>query len=108
LRLEQEEIFQKGHYIPLTVKGRFKDEVIAFAREYHDHYILLVAPRFSAGMVPADIFPVGKSWKDTSIILPESENSEWRNAITGANIKAADSVKVSEVLKHFPIGVLTV
>lgn len=36
--------FEKGKYLPLELKGKYKDKVIAFARQHKNNWVILIAP----------------------------------------------------------------
>jgi len=72
-----------GEYIPLTVAGKFKDNIIAFARGRK----VTVAPRFLTRVVKEGELPIGKVWADTSISLPDGK-----------------ILAVADVLEKFPVA----
>jgi (1->4)-alpha-D-glucan 1-alpha-D-glucosylmutase len=67
----------------LTVAGKFKDNIIAFARGRK----VAVAPRFLTRVVKEGQLPLGKVWADTSINLPDGK-----------------TLRVADVLGKFPVA----
>ncbi|MGD9364492.1 MAG: malto-oligosyltrehalose synthase [Desulfobacteraceae bacterium] len=100
-------LYQEGSYVPLAAAGRFKAHVIAFARTYKERCTITVAPRLLTGLVSEHQYPLGRRvWQDTEIVFPEKNASYWKNIFTGEILKAAASVKVGRILKHFPCALL--
>ncbi|MFZ3376189.1 MAG: malto-oligosyltrehalose synthase, partial [Chthoniobacterales bacterium] len=66
-RREHADLFQCGNYLPLKASGNHADCCISFARQLHDEWIVVIAPRFSSRI---GFPPVGERWKDTSLELP--------------------------------------
>jgi (1->4)-alpha-D-glucan 1-alpha-D-glucosylmutase len=75
---------ESGDYVPLAVTGKFKDNIIAFARGRR----ITVAPRFLTRVVKEGELPIGKVWADTSINSPGGKN-----------------VAVAEILSKFPVAI---
>ncbi|HEX5176147.1 MAG TPA: hypothetical protein VFV83_03905, partial [Chthoniobacteraceae bacterium] len=77
--------------------------VIAFLREHAGKRLLVVVPRLTSRV---GFWPLGELWADTRIDL--ASGGEWRNIFTGAMMPTVDgSVRVAEILRAFPIAVLT-
>ncbi|MCB1181339.1 MAG: malto-oligosyltrehalose synthase [Chlamydiia bacterium] len=75
-RKKEREVFLKGDYVPLTVKGGQKKHLIAFARIYKTKVLVVVASRFFTALVKDEGgLPLGKKvWKETKVMLP----NEWK------------------------------
>lgn len=100
------EIFQKGDYIPLEVGGKFKDNVIAFARVHDGGWAVAVAPRLLTSFVREEETPLGHIWEDTHVVLPDGAPTLWREAITSRTIDGGPYVRMGEIVKHFPVALL--
>lgn len=106
-RKENRELFQEGDYLPLEVTGKFKDNVVAFARKYGDKVAIAIAPLFLTSVVKPGEDPLGEAvWNDTRIELPPGMPSVWKDAITAQTIQANGKVLIGEALKHFPVALL--
>ena len=113
LRRSQPELFRTGEYLPLEVRGSRSSQVCAFARRWQDHAAIVVVPRLVGALLrESDAAPIGSDvWQDTSISLPQPiANAHWRDVFTGQFIAPSHDgeLLVSEVLKQFPVGVLTI
>jgi len=100
-------LFERGGYVPLETEGKYKDNIIAFARDHRPDWIITVAPRFLTGVVKENQLPLGTEvWDDTHIILPTDAPTKWDNGITGISVTGERTVAVGDILKHFPCSLL--
>ena len=101
-RCDHPDFFHQAEYIPVEASGAFARNVIAFVRKIGDQACLVVAPRFTTGLVKNGKWPVGtKVWQDTAV--PRLEG-EWRNVITGERVESWD---LGSVFRTFPAALLT-
>jgi len=100
-------LFQRGTYVPLAASGKYKDHVVAFARTHESRCGITVVPRFLTGMITETQSPIGRRvWEDTEIIFPESRASRWKNMFTQEILRAESSLKLADMLQHFPCALL--
>jgi (1->4)-alpha-D-glucan 1-alpha-D-glucosylmutase len=100
-------LFEQGNYQPLSVSGKFKDHVIAFARSFEGKTAIAITPRFLTGLTEAGQLPLGEQiWADTAIELPAGSSSSWQDAISAQPLQAKSNLPVGEALKHFPVALL--
>jgi malto-oligosyltrehalose synthase/4-alpha-glucanotransferase len=95
LRAKRVQNFINGDYVPLKISGKHADKVIAFARVYNAEWIVTVIP----------IRPEA-DWKDTYLHLPDEAPVSYENIFTEEKSLAGDKIKISKILKEFPIAVL--
>jgi (1->4)-alpha-D-glucan 1-alpha-D-glucosylmutase len=113
-RAEQPELFARGTYQPLVVTGERDQHVFAFAREYENRQIVVIAPRLIDALLRGDtLAPVGRAvWGDTAIRLPDSAGEvRYRNLFTGERIttganREANMLAPADALAHFPVALL--
>jgi (1->4)-alpha-D-glucan 1-alpha-D-glucosylmutase len=106
-RQKQRELFEQGTYIPLETEGRFKDNIVAFVREFRNSWAVTIVPRLLTNVVEENEHPLGEGvWNDTYVILPQNAPSVWRDVITGVIINGQEKLSVGEVLKYFPCALL--
>ncbi|SDE96119.1 4-alpha-glucanotransferase/malto-oligosyltrehalose synthase,TIGR02401 [Mucilaginibacter pineti] len=103
-RGEYPELFSKGVYIPLQVKGKYRNNVVAFARRYHRDWLLIAAPLHLAKLTD-QTFP-GFDWEDTTILLPEDAPVQWTNLLNGEKSIINPRAEVSAIFKEYPFCVL--
>ncbi len=107
-RKDYRNVFEKGSYIPLKARGKYKDSIIAFAREYKPFLAITVAPRFLTGVTEEGMYPLGRDvWDDTRIILPEDSPCIWKDEITGIEMEGGQSLAAGDIFGHFPCALLT-
>jgi (1->4)-alpha-D-glucan 1-alpha-D-glucosylmutase len=93
VRWKKPELFgADGCYQPVAARGEKAGHVIAFLR---GDEVATVVPRFTIRL--------GGRWGDTAVSLPEGD---WKNELTGETFAAWD-VNISELLKQFPVALLT-
>ena len=101
------DVFAKGDYQPLRATGAYAERVIAFAREYEDEKVVVVAPRFFSGLVDADVLPVGREvWGDTAINLEGAEQFGWGDLLTNASVEGRRMLLVGDVCQGLPVALL--
>jgi (1->4)-alpha-D-glucan 1-alpha-D-glucosylmutase len=107
VRNDRKDFFQDSDYIPLVVRGKFKDHVVSFARKKGKIWSITVVPRLLVSLVNEDEFPVGERvWQDTHILLPKESPDAWKDALTDKLIKSASILGVGNILEHFPVSLL--
>lgn len=101
LRKNYADIFLKGEYIPLNVKGEYKDHIIAFARNYQNNFIVVALPLYTALLVD-DSGALIHDWKDTEILLPENASGEIQEVLSGAFLTSHSSIMLSDAFAEKP------
>jgi len=98
------DLFGKGEYVPLKLRGKLKEFAIAFARCYSETYFILAIPlhtgTFFDNIQPADFKVI--DWKDTCIDIPESFPGEYENLLTGGSLKPDGSISLASVFSEIP------
>jgi (1->4)-alpha-D-glucan 1-alpha-D-glucosylmutase len=94
LRKSRRDLFARGDYLPLEVRGACARHVVAFARRLGDQWVATVAPRWTSKLV---------EWGDTAIVLPAGAPAEWRDCLTGL---IPGSWKLEDLLAEFPVALL--
>jgi (1->4)-alpha-D-glucan 1-alpha-D-glucosylmutase len=108
------QVFMEGTYIPLMSEGDLRDHVCAFARRRGEKVVLVVVPRFLAGLMKSlDDMPLGKQvWGDSRIVIPdEISGDQFRNIFTNEMIEAeieegGKVLTLSKVFANFPVAML--
>ncbi len=106
-RKEVPAVFERGNYIPLEVRGTYRDHVVAFARKHDKRWVLAIAPRFLTTLVKDGEYPLGNEvWQDTQVILPDGSPMNWVNGLTGETIRTNNTLTIGETLQHFPVALV--
>lgn len=103
-RREHSKLFQGGEYLPLSVRGEFADNCIAFAREREGKWMGVLVPRLSSRV---GFPPIGENWKDTAVELPASLPREGaRDLFTGRELAAENgALRLADALAILPFAV---
>ncbi len=94
-RKERRDLFARGEYLPLTVRGKCAQNVCAFARRMGERWAVPIAPRWMSRV---------KGWEDTEIVLPPDAPSNWKDALTGLT---PANLRLESLLAEFPVALLT-
>jgi (1->4)-alpha-D-glucan 1-alpha-D-glucosylmutase len=114
LRNRERELFEKGSYVPLEVRGERADNVCAFMRSLGEASAIAVAPRFFTRLVggPGEL-PLGREvWQATRIVFPpEAGGGRYRNVFTGEILaserqEAGEMLYLADLLADFPVALL--
>jgi malto-oligosyltrehalose synthase len=99
-------LFQHATYIPLTVKGKYKSNVMAFARKDEDCRYIIVIPLHLAQINTDSSKPYELNWENTRIALPAYGAAEWESITFGKTITATAEIDISTLFKQLPLAVL--
>lgn len=107
-RRENEDLFQRGAYIPLQAKRGREDHVIAFARTRPKGAVITIVPRLSYTLMKGkEEPPIGAVWGDSEITLPPAVvGRRLRNVFTAERFDVAESILCREAFGRFPVALL--
>ncbi len=112
-RREQRELFAKGSYLPLRVRGGKHAHVVGFARSLGETTVLVLVGRFFAQLDAQTRLPFGTgAWGNTEIVLRKQlPAGAYRDVFTGQTVSAIRknsdlALSVSEAFSHLPIALL--
>ncbi|MDB4877537.1 MAG: malto-oligosyltrehalose synthase [Gemmatimonadetes bacterium] len=99
------DLFAKGSYRGLSVKGSQAAHVIAFARSFEGRHVITAAPRLVCDLLAAD---TREWWGDTAVELPEelrgSQLSSW---IVTENFDVSSGVlEIASLFAKLPVAVV--
>jgi len=112
-RTANSDLFLHGDYLPLEASGDNRDHVCIFARRTKDNWALIAVPRLLTKLVSPGQPPMGEDvWGNGTMVLPRKAPKQWHNILTGEEITAASSRRVSvlhlsDLFKHFPLALLS-
>jgi len=113
-RSQHTALFGEGEYRPLNVSGSRSDCAVCFLRRQGHDIAAVVVPRWLAhAQSPEGRIPSPEFWGDTRLHLPSPAPVGWHNVLTRERIVASRSgldvsIKLGEILRHFPVGLLSV
>ena len=107
-RAEHPDLFARGSYEGLPVRGRLARHIVAFARRLGEAFAIIVAPRFVLALsadAERPLVPAAR-WGDTAILLPPAlQGRPMRDAVTG-RVHEGDVLMAADALGQFSIALL--
>ena len=100
------DIFSQGAYIPLYAEGD-GSAVVCWCRKYNSKWMLILCPLQLVKRMDHKDFNMEHAYKNTRILLPADAPIEWTNEITGEKFSFDKTLDVDEVLKTFPVALLS-
>lgn len=92
-------LFQKGRYLPLKVKGKYRKHLVAFLRSYGDSQLLVALPLHTASMPPEH------GWEKTRIQLPGFAPLHWKDLFSKNEVDADGGLLVRDLFRTTPFAV---
>lgn len=107
IRNTQPDLFTHGDYIPLKVKGKYKDHILAFARRYRHEWTIVAVPLHLMKLSKLQKRNLSElKWKNTRILLPENAPDEFEHLLTNSKEKTEQEVLVKNIFDKLPIAIL--
>jgi len=107
LRKEEEDVFAKGSYLPLEVRGRLKDHVLAFARMDAKRAVVCILPLHLATLMERGQKTWNSiDWKDTSVQLPPLLLPRLQDHLGVTEIHHHGTVFISNLFSASPLAIL--
>ncbi|MGF7042876.1 malto-oligosyltrehalose synthase [Mucilaginibacter lappiensis] len=100
------ETFKNGIYIPLKVNGKYKGNVLAYARQNDNNWYIIAIPLHLGQINAGSNHPGDIDWENTQIILPEHTPIKWDNLLSGKPSAYTDHITVDSIFKAFPLALL--
>lgn len=106
-RKQHGEEYKSALYLPLEVKGKYADNILAYARKGVASSTVVVVPLNIASICEAeqvDIFSI--NWKNTRIEVPAGAAENWMHLFSKEKGKTKSGIKLEDIFKDFPLAVL--
>lgn len=106
-RKQNSELFTKGDYIPLTIEGELKENVLAFARRYEQTWYVIAVPLHLASVSTQpekEILSI--DWFDTRIVLQDEAPKDYEHLFSAIRGNHEKEIAVKEIFKSLPLAVL--
>lgn len=103
-RANHPKTFSGGEYIPLDVRGTYKNHLLAYARRHgYTTYVIIVPLHLSPMTSEQRVAITDLDWKDTTISLPAS-HGKWKNLLTSEEDVIEDTCLASRILTPLPFA----
>lgn len=113
LRRERPELFRKGAYLPVPVRGPRAEHVCAFARRQGTDWALAAAARLTVRLAGPGRFPLGEPvWRETMLVLPGRSPDRWENRLTGEHLATTGlaagerAIPLATAFRTLPVALL--
>lgn len=107
LRAQYAELFQRGSYQPLEVRGKQAAQVLAFLRESDEQRAIVVVTRLTHSLLGDAAIPLipAQNWEDTRLTLPITDSlHRWKGLFSEATVTAKREMWLNTALKDFPVN----
>ncbi|HKX30956.1 MAG TPA: malto-oligosyltrehalose synthase [Blastocatellia bacterium] len=112
-RRAHHDLFMNGEYQPLSVTGRLKNHVLAFARITPTDSVIIAAARFFTSLGVPERLPIGQEvWEEAAITLDKRLiRGSYRNVLTGEVLTldpktTRGRLALAEVFARLPVAML--
>jgi malto-oligosyltrehalose synthase/4-alpha-glucanotransferase len=105
-RSKSEDVFKHGMYLQIEVKGRYKDNVIAFARIYEKQWYIIAVPLHIAQVCSAQkCEPINVDWVNTRLVVPGHAPTNWNGLLS--DVESQDrEIMISDIFSEIPLQLL--
>ena len=102
-----QDLFSNGIYMPLEVKGKYKHNIIAYARIYGPKICVVILPLHIGELAEQQQNEVlAIDWEDTHVMIPENISGQWMNICAQSSYTYLDSIPVAEVFRDISFAIL--
>jgi len=108
VRTENHLIFEEGDYVPLTVRGKYRKNIFAFARKLDQQWIVVAVPLGLASLTK-NIADKAFDWLDTEIILPKNAPTSWRDLLSAQTFSKDflnEGIQVNKLFTEIPLAII--
>jgi malto-oligosyltrehalose synthase/4-alpha-glucanotransferase len=107
LRQSYPKVFANGEYLPLEVKGKYCENVIAFARHFKNNWFVFALPINSSTMLKGDEEQIGNmDWADTFVVLPKGAPTTYQDLLRDTTGETTAELSLDKVFKDLPFAIL--
>ncbi|MDD0974228.1 malto-oligosyltrehalose synthase [Pseudomonas fontis] len=106
-RRQLPELFLRGDYLPLEVRGKHADKVLAFARVNDEQRAIIVVPRLACDLLGAASQPLipAQNWDDTCVLLPFTlTTANWTGLFEQGAVTTSKELWLGTALKAVPVN----
>ena len=111
LRRRMPDLFERGDYSPLPVRGSLEQRIVAFSRRCGQSMLIVVVPRLTNGLLlPGDRLALDPlHLRDNIVSLPQQLSGiEFQHLLCGnSSVAAVPELPLGSLIGDFPIAVLS-
>ncbi|GAA4205368.1 hypothetical protein GCM10022289_24660 [Pedobacter jeongneungensis] len=101
-------LFEKGDYIPLTVQGKYRKNIFAFARKLEQQWIVVAVPLGLASLTQT-ISDKPFDWLNTEILLPQNAPTSWQELLSAQSAVKdflTEGIQVNQLFTEIPLAII--
>jgi malto-oligosyltrehalose synthase/4-alpha-glucanotransferase len=107
LRKQKADFFAKADYVPLKIKGKYSNNVFAFARKGQRTWYVVVLPLNIAALCEKQKCAVTEiDWADTKLLLPDGVRPQWEHLLTGVGDEHEKEISIQHLFAKLPFALL--
>ena len=107
LRKQHNDLFTEGAYQPLKVKGKYKENILAFARRNKKEIVFVIVSLHLAGICTSQKKQWQQlDWADTAIVLPENIHPEGTSLLNAARMQLKGRITAQDLFNDMPFAVI--
>ena len=109
VRARHPQLFSRGRYIPLAIRGEQANHLLAFARQWHEQVAIIVVPRLIANHTQKHLQLLEKTpeWGETFIELPfDGIDATFKGFFGSPAVITHRTLRVSDALDTFPVSLM--
>ena len=109
LRAQLPELFARGEYQPLELRGPMRAHALGFMRQHEGQCSLTLVPRFPLRLIRDSLRFSSDAWQGTVLLLPAGfAQRKLVDVLHGGEISlAAGPCPVDAILRHVPLALLS-
>ncbi|WP_420149193.1 malto-oligosyltrehalose synthase [Spirosoma sp.] len=103
----QIDTFANGRYVSLPIEGRYKQHVVAFARQHNQVWYVVVVPLGIARLCrDQQVDALSLDWQDTRLLIPTEAPIHWENRLDETNGTVENGINVTDLFTSLPLALL--
>lgn len=106
LRKQAKSLSPDASYLPLALEGKYKDKLLAFARQHRGQCTVVILPLHLASIAKLrKTSTTDLDWEDTRLYLPTEGDTSWVNVLSGHG-GTGHEIRMQDVFTSIPLAVL--
>lgn len=101
------DLFLEGMYIPLKVKGKYKEHICAFARKHKETWFIAAVPLHPGALWKKTGKEITEmDWSSTRIILPAQSPDDWEQLLDRSKGKTKGELYIQDLFSKLPFALV--
>ncbi len=106
-RNEDTLVFTEGFYVPLAVHGKYKNNVVAFARRFRETWYIIAIPLYLAQLCEEQSKEITDvDWGDTHLEIPPEAPLQWEHVLIHQSAMHDSRIFIKTIFQTLPLAIL--